>query len=73
MKKSNMKIKYDTEADVLSIEQSSRASIDHATEMGSLVVHFSKKKEPVLVEVLEVSELFRRNKKSIVSALALTR
>ncbi len=59
MKKNNVTIKYDSDADVLSMESKARASIDHAQEMGNLVVHFSKKGEPVLVEILEASELFK--------------
>ena len=59
MKKNDIKIKYDSDADVLSMEGAGRTLIDHAKEMGNLVVHFSKKGEPVLVEILEASQAFK--------------
>ena len=65
MKKNDtVTIAYDEDADVLSLESKARAVIDHAREMGNLVVHFSKKGEPVLVEILEASELFRHQSAS---------
>lgn len=62
MKRNNIKVKYDPDADVLSLEQPTKAGIEYAKEMGTLVVHFSKKEQPVLIEVLEASKLFRQNK-----------
>ena len=56
-KKTNTKISYDSDADVLSVESASRAAIDHAEEMGSLVVHFSKQNKPIFVEILKASRL----------------
>ena len=56
-KKTNTKISYDSDADVLSMESAGRAVIDNAEEMGSLVVHFSKQNKPVFVEILEASRL----------------
>lgn len=75
MRNKNIKVKYDAEADVLSLEQPSKTAIDHAREMGSLVVHFSKKEEPVLIEVLEASKLFKKNKEPFrkISALSFAR
>lgn len=61
----NVKIAYDSEADVLSWEGDKAARIDHAKEMGNLVVHFTKTGEPVLVEMLEASKTFRQNRKFI--------
>ncbi len=49
---------YEPEADVLSWELSDQA-IDSARETGNLVVHFSKDQVPVLIEVLEASEVPR--------------
>lgn len=55
----NVHVEYDADADVLSIENAPSVEIDHAQEMGNLVVHFGKNNEPVLVEVLEASKTFR--------------
>ena len=64
-KKTNTKISYDSDADVLSMESAGNTVIDHAEEMGNLVVHFSKKNRPVLVEILEASRLFKGQPKSL--------
>ena len=56
-KKTNTKISYDSDADVLSMESVARTVIDHTEEMGNMVVHFSKKNKPVFVEILEASRL----------------
>jgi hypothetical protein len=45
-------IKYEPEADVLFWEVSNKP-IDHAREIGNIVVHFDYKDNPVLLEVLE--------------------
>lgn len=64
-KKTNTKISYDADADVLSMESAGRTIIDHAEEMGNLVVHFTKQNKPVLVEILEASRLFKGQSKSL--------
>lgn len=64
-KKINTKISYDADADVLSVESSGRTVIDHAEEMGNLVVHFSKGNKPVLVEIFEASRLFKEQPKPL--------
>ena len=64
-KKTNTKISYDSDADVLSMESAGRTVIDHAQEMGDVVVHFSKTNKPVLVEILEASRLFKGQSKSL--------
>lgn len=56
------KISYDPEADVLAWEVSNR-KIDFATEVGNVVVHFSKNNMPVLIEVLEATSFLSRAKK----------
>jgi hypothetical protein len=65
MQKRDIKISYDPEADVLSWEVSRRGIIDSASEMGNIVVHFTKKNLPVLIEVLEASRLFRKSERMI--------
>lgn len=63
MKKNNLKnkISYEPEADVLMMEISGQP-IDHAKEIGNIVVHFTKNDVPVLVEILEASKFFRKAK-----------
>ena len=57
MKKgNNARISYEPEADVLMWEVGKRGQIDFAEETGNVVVHFTKKGTPVLVEILEASK-----------------
>jgi len=60
--KAKTHISYDPDADVLSMETVGKAQIDHAEEMGDLIVHFSKTNKPVLVEILGASRLFKQKK-----------
>ena len=73
-KKHTIKVAYDSEADVLSIESSATAQIDHAREIGNLVVHFGKNDEPVLIEVLEASRSLKGQSKPLaqIAQLALS-
>ncbi|MBI2340089.1 MAG: DUF2283 domain-containing protein [Deltaproteobacteria bacterium] len=50
-----MKIDFDIEADVLTIETSKSGKIDHATQMGPAIVHFDRKGKPILIEILDAS------------------
>jgi len=50
-----MKAKYDREEDILLIEVIESAIIDHAEQTGSLIAHFSKEDELVLLEILDAS------------------
>ena len=63
--KRNVSIAYDPDADVLSWDLASKAPISHATEMGNIIVHFSKKNLPVLIEVLEASRLVKQSAQKI--------
>jgi len=65
MKNKNVKIKYDPESDVLNWEVSKSAKIDYASEMGNVIVHFTKNHIPVLIEVLEASKFLKKNIKSL--------
>src|SRR3989338_11316628 len=58
--KNKMKIKYDPDADVLSASRGEIKDIDHAEEMGDVILHVNRKDEPVLVEVLNASKIFLR-------------
>lgn len=51
-----MKVSYNRESDVLMI-QVSEAKIDYAEEMGPIIVHFTKEGNPVLLEILDASEV----------------
>ena len=53
-----VKISYEPEADILTLEVS-RDKIDFAEEVGNFVVHFDKKKTPVLLEILEASKFLK--------------
>jgi uncharacterized protein YuzE len=64
MKNKNIKIKYDNESDILNWEVSKSAKIDYASEMGNIIVHFTKNNIPVLVEILEASKFLKENIKS---------
>ncbi|OGF58213.1 hypothetical protein A3B05_03630 [Candidatus Giovannonibacteria bacterium RIFCSPLOWO2_01_FULL_43_160] len=55
-------MKYDPEADVLSWELSG-AKIDHAVEIGKMIVHFSPKNVPVLLEILDASGWLKQSEK----------
>ena len=46
-----MKIKYDREEDILTIELDAAAPIDHAEQAGSLILHLDPDGRPVLLEV----------------------
>jgi len=51
-----MKVSYNRESDVLLI-QVSEAKVDYAEEMGPIIVHFTKDGKPVLLEILDASEV----------------
>ncbi len=51
-----MKISYDREEDILTIELDASAVIDHAEHTGSVILHLSPDERPVLLEILEASE-----------------
>lgn len=59
MQNNQPKIRYESEADVLTYEISSQP-IDYAREVGSFVVHFTKNNMPVLVEILEATKFLRK-------------
>lgn len=64
MKKNNVKISYEPEADVLAWELS-KEPIDFAEEAGNMIIHFSKEKEPVYVEILEASKFLNKAEKLV--------
>ena len=58
-----MKISYNREDDVMILEVSDD-KIDFAEEMGPIVVHFTKDRKPVLLEILDASEFIATAAKS---------
>ena len=50
-----MKMNYNSNEDIMMIEISSEP-IAFAEEMGPLIVHFTEKNKPVLLEILDASE-----------------
>lgn len=50
-----MKISYNREDDIMILEVSSD-KIDFDEDMGPIIVHFSKERKPVLLEILDASE-----------------
>ncbi len=59
-----MNFKYNKEDDILMVELSDK-SIDYAEQSGNLIVHFSPKRESVLLEVLEASKFLKQASKSL--------
>lgn len=51
-----MKVTYDREEDVLSIEMMSQGIIDHAEQTDSLIAHFTADGHLVLLEILDASQ-----------------
>jgi hypothetical protein len=68
MKNNNITMKYDPEADVLSWEISRKAKIDYASELGNIVVHFTKNHIPVLLEVLDASRIIPKSERVVAKA-----
>lgn len=63
MKKNKRKISYEPEADVLRVELSS-SPIDYAEELGFFVVHYTKKRIPVYVELIGASMFLKESHKA---------
>lgn len=48
-------MQYDIEANIISWEIT-KDPIDHAIELGNFIIHLSKAKKPVLIEILNASK-----------------
>ena len=59
-----MKIKYYHEDDILVLKLNNKP-YDHAEMEGNFVVHFTKDKRPVRIEVLEASRFFKEEAKAL--------
>jgi uncharacterized protein YuzE len=54
-----MKVHYNKEDDILMIEFNNKP-IDYAEQSGDLIVHFSPKRELVLLEILDASKFLKK-------------
>jgi len=61
-----MKIRYDKDEDILTIDQGSPGdTIDHAEEVGSIIAHLTADGRPVLLEILDASEFLSASIRAI--------
>jgi hypothetical protein len=67
-----IKLSYEPEADVLAWEVT-KQPIDYAEEVGNVVIHYSKKNTPVLMEILEASKFLSKAKKLVNSGSHLVK
>ena len=51
------KIKYDDEADVITIILEKKGKLSHAEEVGDIVVHFDEDGKPLFMEILKASKI----------------
>jgi len=51
------KIKYDEDADVLTIILKEKGKLSHAEEVGDVIVHFDKDGKPLFMEILKASKI----------------
>jgi len=62
-----MKISYDRGEDIMLLEISAEP-IDFAEEMGPIIVHFTEKGKPVLLEILDASDFIAVAARSTIKA-----
>lgn len=58
------KVRYEPEADVLTWELSKK-NIYFASEVGNVVIHFTKNNLPVLIEFLEASKFLTKANRTV--------
>ncbi len=51
------RIKYDDEADVLTVILEEKGILSHAEEVGDIIVHFDEKGKPLFMEILNASRI----------------
>jgi len=51
------KIKYDEEADVLTVVVAEKGKLSYAEELGDIIVHFDKNGKPLFMEILNASKI----------------
>jgi uncharacterized protein YuzE len=51
------KIKYDDEADVLTVVVADKGELSYAEEVGDIIVHFDENGKPLFMEILKASKI----------------
>jgi len=51
------KIKYDEEADILTIVVADKGKLSYAEEVGDIIVHFDENGKPLFMEILKASKI----------------
>jgi len=51
------KVKYDEEADVLTVVVAEKGKLSYAEEVGDIVVHFDENGKPLFLEILNASKI----------------
>ena len=51
------KIKYDEEADILTVILREKGKLSHAEEVGDIIVHFDEDGKPLFMEILKASKI----------------
>jgi len=51
------KIKYDEDADVLTVMLKEKGKLSHAEEVGDIIVHFDENGKPLFMEILKASKI----------------
>ena len=51
------KIKYDEEADVLTVVVAKKGKLSYAEEVGDIIVHFDENGKPLFMEILKASKI----------------
>jgi len=51
------KVKYDAEADVLTVVVAEKGKLAYAEEIGDIVVHFDENGKPLFMEILKASKI----------------
>jgi uncharacterized protein YuzE len=51
------KIKYDDEADILTVVVADKGKLSYAEEVGDIIVHFDENGKPLFMEILKASKI----------------
>jgi uncharacterized protein YuzE len=51
------KIKYDDEADVLTVAVADKGKLSYAEEVGDIIVHFDENGKPLFMEIIKASKI----------------
>lgn len=49
-------MQYDLESNILYWEITAKGTIDHCLELGNFIIHLSKARQPILIEILNASK-----------------